>query len=62
MKLSVAMMNGTPVVPLSEAVKISNELEAYKMAYKNLRTQLSIIIQAWENENVDTDAERGSVL
>lgn len=50
MKLSVATLNGTPVVPLSEAVKIANELEAYKMAFKNLKTQMEIIIQAGEND------------
>lgn len=56
MKLSVCMVNGTPMVRLSEAQAIANELEAYKIANKNLKSMLDIVLQAGgESANADID-------
>lgn len=57
MKLQVCNVNGTPMVRLSEAVAIANELEAYKIANKNLQSMLDIVLQAGKGEmaNVYTD-------
>ena len=59
MKLQVCNVNGTPMVRLSEAVAIANELEAYKIANKNLQSMLDIVLQAGKEEMADVhiDAE-----
>ena len=57
MKISVGIVNGAKVVPLSEVEKIVAELEAYKIANKNLQTMLNIALSAEGEKSVSTDAE-----
>ena len=57
MKLSVGIVNGAKVVPLSEVEKIVEELDAYKIANKNLQTMLDIALSAKGEKRVFEDAE-----
>ena len=59
MKLQVCQVNGTPMVRLSEAVAIANELEAYKIANKNLQSMLDIVLQAGKEEAADVHIDTG---
>ena len=56
MKLSVGIVNGTKVVPLSEVEKLVEELNAYKIANKNLQTMLDIALSAKGEKSVSKDA------
>lgn len=57
MKISVGIVNGVKVVPLNEVEKIIEELEAYKIANKNLQTMLDIALSAEGEKNVSTNTE-----
>lgn len=56
MKLSVGIVNGAKVVPLSEVEKLVEELNAYKIANKNLQTMLDIALSAKGEKSVSEDA------
>jgi len=57
MKFSVGIVNGAKVVPLSEVEKLVEELNAYKIANKNLQTMLDIALSAKGEKSVSKDAE-----
>lgn len=57
MKMSVGIVNGAKVVPLSEVEKLVEELNAYKIANKNLQTMLDIALSAKGEKRVSEDAE-----
>lgn len=57
MKISVGIVNGTKVVPLNEVEKLIEELEAYKIANKNLQTMLDIALSAEGEKRVFEGAE-----
>lgn len=57
MKLSVGIVNGAKVVPLSEVEKLVEELNAYKIANKNLQTMLDIALSAKGEKRVSEGTE-----
>lgn len=57
MKLSVGIVNGAKVVPLSEVEKLVEELNAYKIANKNLQAMLDIALSAKGEKSVSEGTE-----
>lgn len=56
--MRVATVNGKKVVPLEDAERLEKELNAYKIAYRNLKTMNDFLLRTSQGgKDADTDSK-----